>query len=157
MKKRHFATSLGLAVILTGTAFAAGHISEDVTKAMEARQAHMTLYSFNMATLGGMAQDRTPYDAAAATAAANNLAAIANMDQSAYWVEGSDSSVEGSRAKAEIWSNADDYAEKIAALASASTALAAVAGNDLDALKGAFGPVGGSCAACHRAYRVSDN
>lgn len=157
MKKRRLVPFFGIAAFLTGTAFAAGHIDEDVARAMDARQSHMTLYSFNLATLGGMAQDRIPYDAAAAAAAANNLAAMANMDQSGYWVEGSDSSVEGSRAKPEIWTNADDYAEKIAALASASTALAAVAGDDLDALKGAFGPVGGSCGACHRAYRVSDD
>lgn len=157
MKTRRLVPFFGIAAVLTGTAFAAGHIDENIARAMDARQSHMTLYSFNLATLGGMAQDRIPYDAAAATAAANNLAAIANMDQSGYWVEGSDSSVEGSRAKPEIWTNADDYAEKIAALASASTALAAVAGDDLDALKAAFGPVGGSCGACHRAYRVSDD
>lgn len=147
----------GLTILLAGSGFAAGHISDDVAKAMDARQSHMTLYSFNLGTLGGMAQDKIPYDAAAATAAANNLAAMANMDQTGYWIEGSDSSVEGSRAKPEIWTNADDFTEKTAALATASTALAAVAGDDLDALKGAFGPVGGACGACHKAYRVSDN
>ncbi|WP_439155858.1 c-type cytochrome [Yoonia sp.] len=157
MKKSHLASTFALAVVLTGTAFAAGHIDEDVAKAMEARQSHMTLYSFNLGTLGGMAQEKIPYDAQAAATAAADLAALANISQTGYWIEGSDSSVEGSRAKPEIWTDAAGFAAKRQELATASTALAAAAGDGLDALKAAFGPVGGTCGSCHRGYRVSDN
>ena len=150
-------TVFGLSLVLGSTAFAAGHISDEAAKAMKARQSHMTLYSFNLGTLGGMAQDKIPYDAAAAATAAANLAALANITQVGYWVEGSDSSVEGSRAMPEIWANMADFEAKEQALATAATALAAVAGDGPDALKAAFGPVGGACGDCHKAFRVPNN
>ncbi len=150
-------TILGLAALLAGTAFAGSHMSEDVEKAIEARHAHMQLYSFNLSTLGGMAQDKISYDATAAAQAANNLAALAAMDQTAYWVDGSDSSLEESRAKPEIWTDSAGFAEQVDALATASADLAAIAGTDLASLKAAFGPVGQSCGGCHRNYRVRNN
>ena len=146
-----------LTFALAGSAFAAGHISEDAARAMKARQSHMTLYSFNLATVGGMAQEKIPYDAAAAASAANSLAALANMDQSAYWVEGSDNTVEGSKALPLIWTDMAGFEAKQQELATAATALAAVAGDGLDALKAAFGPVGQSCGGCHRTYREPNN
>ena len=146
-----------LTLALAGGAFAAGHISEDTARAMEARQSHMTLYSFNLATVGGMAQDKIPYDAAMAASAAGNLAALASVDQSAYWVEGSDNTVEGSKALPVIWTDMAGFEAKQQELATATTALAAAAGDGLDALKGAFGPVGQTCGGCHRTYREPNN
>ena len=149
---------LALGFVMGTAVLAESHIDADAQKAIDARQAHMTLYSFNLATLGGMAQDKIPYDAAMADAAAKNLAALAGIDQASYWVEGTDAaSVEGSRAKAEIWSDMADFEAKEMALTEASAALAEVAGTDLDSLKAAFGAVGGACGDCHKAYRASDN
>lgn len=144
-----------LIVATLGTAVvAASHVDPAISGAMKARTAHMGLYGFNLAPLGAMAKGEIAYDAATASAAAQNLAALANMDQSAYWVAGSDTSVEGSRAKPEIFSDPDGYMTKIAALGTASTALAAVAGDGLDAMKAAFGPVGAACGDCHETYRA---
>lgn len=160
MRIRHIfskSSMLGLTVVLASSAFAAGHISDEAAKAMKARKSHMTLYSFNLGTLGGMAQDKIPYDAAAAAIAAANLAALANINEVGYWVEGTDSSVEGSRAKPEIWADMAGFEAKQQALATAATALAAVAGDGPDAFKAAFGPVGGACGDCHKAFRVPDN
>ncbi|MEY1555407.1 cytochrome c [Yoonia sp. R2331] len=150
---RSLPTAALLCATLAGAAFAASHLSPEVASAIKARGAHMSLYGHNLGPLGGMAQDKIPYDAAAAAAAAANLAALANMDQSTYWVEGSDIAAAGGRAKSEIWTDSAGFDAEVAKLAEASTALAAVAGNGLDEMKAAFGPVGAACGSCHKAYR----
>ncbi|WP_377507653.1 c-type cytochrome [Octadecabacter sp. R77987] len=133
-----------------------GHISaEQIETSVNARQSHMQLYSFHIATLGGMAQDKMPYDAAAATAAADSIVALTTLSQSRYWLPGSDSeSFEGSRALPAIWAEGSDVGDKGAAFVEAALAMQAVAGTDLDALKAAMGPLGGACGDCHRNYRV---
>jgi len=143
-----------IAGTLATTAFAGGHNKTPEQAAMDARSAHMSLYSFNLGPLGAMVKEDLAYDAAIASAAASNLAALSSIDSAAYWLDGTDSSVEGSRAKAEIWTDATGYAAAEMALTEAATALAAVAGNDLDALKTAFGPVGKACGDCHETYRA---
>lgn len=150
--------ALAVGGLMATAVFAQGSGDPAAQKAIDARQAHMTLYSFNLATLGGMAQDKIPYDAALADAAAKNLAALGSVDQATYWIEGTDAaSVEGSKAKAEIWTAMTDFEAKQMALTTASAALAEVAGTDLDSLKAAFGAVGKSCGACHETYRVPNN
>jgi cytochrome c556 len=146
--------TIGLSVT---AALAQSSLSEDQQRAVNARQAHMGLYGFYLTPLGQMAQDRIPYDAAVASAAASNLAAMAAIDQSAFWVEGTDSSIEGSRALEAVWTDRDGYLEAKQGLADATAALALVAGDGSDALKGAFGPVGQSCGACHETYRAPAN
>ncbi|WP_375255262.1 c-type cytochrome [Yoonia sp.] len=146
-----------LAITVSGAAYAGSHLTQDQQRAMDARQAQMGLYGFNLAPLGAMAQNKMPYDAGVATTAATNLAALAGLDQTRYWVEGTDSRVEGSRAKPEIFIDMEGYLAKKTALETTSAALAAVAGDGVDALRAAFGPVGQSCGACHEAYRVPRN
>ena len=146
----------GASIAFAGFATAEAQIDPAVAAAMKARQAHMSLFAFNLGTLGGMAQDKIPYDAAAAMTAASNLAALAAVDQAGYWVEGSDTTVEGSRALPAIWDDMDGFVADQADLLAAAQGLDAAAGDGLDALKAAFGPVGGACGACHRAYRQSD-
>ncbi len=150
-------TPFVVALCLSATALLAQDLTEEQDRALTARQAHMGLYGFYLTPLGQMAQDRIPYDADVAAAAANNLAAMAAIDQSAFWVEGTDSSLERSRARAEIWTDPDGYLEVKQGMADATEALALVAGDGLDALKAAFGPVGQSCSACHQPYRAPAN
>ena len=140
--------------VIGSAALAGGHLSGEQERAMKARNGHMQLLSFNLGPLGAMAQDKAPYDAAVAAIAATNLAAVASINQNGYWVEGTDTSVEGSRAKPEIWTDFAGFEQDNADLAAATVALAAVAGDGLDALKTAFGPVGQACGACHEAYRA---
>ncbi|MFZ3581636.1 c-type cytochrome [Loktanella sp. DJP18] len=150
--------ALALGGLMATAVLAESHIDPAVQRAVDARQAHMTLYSFNLGTLGGMAQDKIPYDAAMAGTAASNLAALGSVDQAGYWIEGTDAgTIEDTRAKAEIWTDMADFEEKAMALTNASAALAEVAGTDLDSLKAAFGDVGKACGACHETYRVSDD
>ena len=146
--------AFGTTLCLASMASADSHLSQEQQGAVNARQAHMSLYGFNIAPLGAMAQGNIPYDAEVAAAAAANLAALASMDEARYWVEGTDASVGGNRAKAEIWSDPEGFAAQLAKIAETTSALAAVAGDGLDAMKAAFGPVGGSCGSCHEAYRA---
>lgn len=147
-----------VAITLGGLASADGHISdEQIQAAMKARQAHMQLYSFHLGTLGGMAQESIPFDAAAAQTAAESLAAMAALDQSGYWLPGSDSdSVEGSRALPAIWADGSDIGAKAMAFRDVATSLPGSVG-DLDALKASVGQIGGACGDCHKAYRLSNN
>lgn len=126
----------------------------DSEQTVKARQGLMELYAHNLGTLGAMAKGAVDYDADAAAAAAANLAALANMNQGTLWAADTDTmSVITSNAKPELWENLADAIAKADALAQASTQLAAVAGDSLDALRGGIAPVGQACGACHKAYR----
>ena len=147
------AAALGI-TLLAGTAFADGHVNA----AVKARQSQMTLYAFNIGQLGAMAKGAVDYDAAKASAAAANLAALTALDQSALWPQGSDSdSFMDSNAKPEMWQNFPDVMTKGKSLADAAMFIQTAAGGGLDSLRGTIGPLGGACSACHKAYRVPQN
>ncbi len=151
IRLRRYAAVATLSLALAGAAIAASHVDPAVAEAIKTRQAHMKAYGAQLQILGGMAQDKVAYDATAAAAA--TLASLAATDQSAFWPQGSDTSVEGSKALPAIWVNIDDVIAKAGALQAATATLATAAGTDLDSLKAAFGPVGAACGACHQTYR----
>jgi cytochrome c556 len=140
---------------------AAPLVAQDLTpeqqNAITARKAHMGLYSFYLAPMGQMVQGNRDYDAEIAAAAAQNLAAMAAIDQSAFWVDGTDSDATDTRARPEIWSDPDGYMTVKQNMADVTAALAAVAGDGLEAMQAAFGPVGQSCGACHQNFRAPEN
>ena len=139
-----------MASMTAGAAFAGGHIEG----AIKARQGQMQLYAHYLGILGGMARGNADYDAAAAQAAADNLLAVASLNAGSLWPQGSDmDSAEGTRAKAAIWENFPDVGAKSMALTSAAANMATAAGTDLGALRAAMGDLGGTCGACHKAYR----
>jgi cytochrome c556 len=148
----------GLCVSLAG-GFAAGpafaqNSVDPGEAAMNARKSHMQLYAHNLGVIGGMAQERIPYDGAAAATAAGNLVALASIDQTTYWLPGTDSAtLEGSRALPALWDNIPDAVAKTAALQEAAAAMQTAAAVDLASLRGAMGALGGSCSACHENYR----
>ena len=147
------ATSL---VIFSGSlAIAGGHGGNPAVKA---RKAHMQLYAHNLGILGGMAKGEVEYDAGAATAAANNLAALAAFDQRSYWAPGTSTAELGeeTRALPAIWEEGSKAAEIGGQLAEAAAALAAVAGDGQAAIGPALGGVGQSCGGCHKAYQQSN-
>ena len=69
-----------LAVATMGFVAAPVFADKAAEKAIGARKAQMQLYAFNISHLGAMAQGEVDYDAAAASAAANNLAALAALN-----------------------------------------------------------------------------
>ncbi len=154
-------TRASLAALLAAALLAGAAIAQDGPSpeeaAVNARENHMQLYGFNLGTLGGMAQGAIPFDAAQATAAAENLNHLVQIDQSGYWLPGTAvGEVEGSQAQPAIWENMEDFRAKHAALQDAVANLVTAAGTDQAGLGAAMGGVGQACGACHQAYRASN-
>jgi len=138
--------SLGVAAFIAATSVAGfAAAQDDVIKAREA----LMKDNGAQATIGGkMAQGATPFDAAAAKAAMEKIAANAAAIP-ADFPPGS----EGGDALPAIWENWADFEAKAAALKTAAEAAAAAADQGLEAFGPAFGAVGQACGACHQAYR----
>lgn len=148
MNLRHICTALAACTTLALPALAqeAPEIGQ--------RKGQFQLYLHNFGVLGAMAQGRIDYDAALAQTAADNMFHLTRHDQSRLWPEGTDSmSMDGTRAKPDIWDNLDDFVAKFTALQDAAVALQASAGNGVDDLRAGVGAMGASCQACHQAYR----
>src|SRR5262245_26666685 len=129
-------------VTLTAAAAIAGYAfaQEDM---VAKRQALMKDNGAN-ATIGGkMAQGETPFDAAAAKAAMEKIAANA-AEIPADFPAGS----EGGKALPAIWANFADFEAKAAALKAAAEAAAAATAGGLEAFAPAFGAVGQACGGC---------
>ncbi|MCG6882234.1 MAG: cytochrome c [Silicimonas sp.] len=140
---------------VAGVAFAGGHGGNPAVKV---RQAHMELNNFNAGVLFAMAKGDVDYDADAASAAASNLAALANLSQRGYWAPGTSTDDLGDQTLAlpAIWQEGSKAGEYAGQLREATAALAAVAGDGKEAMMGALGPVGAACTACHKDYRQSN-
>ncbi|WP_425091378.1 c-type cytochrome [Tropicimonas sp. S265A] len=137
-----------------GAAFA----DEALENALKARKGQFQLLAFNVGVLGGMARGNAEYDAAQAQVAAENIQAIAALNQAAFWPEGSDSmSIDGTRAMPVIWDNFDDFASKWQAVAAAAEGLPAAVGAGVAGIGPALGPIGGTCKDCHDTYRAPRN
>ena len=146
---------IGLALSICAVATMA--FAQQKNPAVKARQAQMDLFVFEAGYLGAMAQGKAPYDADAAQKAADSLVALTQVDQSRYWVKGTDSdSIEGTRALPDIMANPDDVTQHLAKLSEAAMAVQKVAGTGQDALGQAIGPVFAACGGCHKAYRMPD-
>lgn len=143
------------AVTLAGAVWAGGHGGNPAVKA---RKAHMQLYAFNLGTLGGMAKGEIEYNADAAQAAADQLAALAAFNQSAYWLPGTSNAELGeeTRALPAIWEEGSTAGKISQDMAAAAANLAAVASDGQAALGPAMGGVGQGCGSCHKAYRQSN-
>jgi cytochrome c556 len=155
MKSKTSFAALGAAcVIATG---ATAVLAQDLPAPVQARQGQFQLMALNIGVLANMARGNTDYDAEAAQTAANNLVAISTIDQSFHWPEGTDNfALDGTRALPAIWENLPDVVEKWQAYGAAAEGLAAVAGDGLEPMQAALGPVGQSCSACHDDYRQSE-
>lgn len=151
MKAAQLLAVTGLALAATlGAALAQGSPQTEI----EARQGQFKLLAFNLGPLVEMTRGNIDYDADLASAAADSLVHVTNLDQTRLWPEGSDNAAQdNTRALPSIWEDPDDFAEKFTALQTNAQTLQAAAGQDLDALRGALGPLAQTCSACHNAHR----
>ncbi|MDG4648788.1 cytochrome c [Roseibacterium sp. SDUM158017] len=148
---------LALAALAAAFSAAPPAIAQDLPFPVEARQGQMKLMGLNLGTLVSMARGDADYDAETAQAAADNLVALSSIDQRFSWPEGTDNmALIGTRALPEIWESRADFDEKYQALGAAAGGLAAAAGGGLDQMRGALGPVGAACGACHDTYQAED-
>ena len=145
-----------LVVIGLSLAFSASAAKDPNEKAIKARKAVMTLQSWYAGPLFTMAKGDMEYDAEMAKTYAEHLNTVANVEGGAMWPQGTDNGAyEGkTRALAEIWTTYPEVAKKGEALSEAAAALAAVAGDGLDALRSKIGPVGKACKGCHDDFRA---
>lgn len=155
--KARISVAAAALVAMTGVGFAASHSQGEFAREIKARQAQMTLYAFNLGILGAMAKGEVEYNAEAAGLAASNLAAANSVWMPTAWAEGSDNaSAQGTRALPAIWASGSDIGAKAQALRDAVAVMKTAAGTDLEALRGAIGPVGAACGACHKSYRAEE-
>ena len=133
----------GLAMI-AGVAIAA----EATDPTVKARQELMDVIGMNTGILGKMAGGENPFDAAAAEGAKVAMAAAAAEIAAKFEQQANDPK---STAKAEIWTNWEDFVKKGDALKAAAEAMDA---SSLEGVQAGMGAIGGSCKDCHTAYRI---
>lgn len=152
MKKTLFA--LAAAAATAG----APALAQDFDAQLKARQGQFRIMAINLGILGAMAKGEVEYDAGAAQAAADSLAAVTTVSQGPLWPAGSDNfNLEGqTRALPSIWYDNADFVEKWDALGEAAVAMQAAAGEGQAAIGPALAQVGQTCQACHEAHRESN-
>ena len=99
-----------------------------------------------------MVNGRAPFDAKVAQDSAHVVATLSSLPWAGFTPN---TEALKSRAKPEIWKDAakfKDSSDKM--VAEAAKLEAATKTGNLDAIKVAFGAVGGSCKACHDAFRT---
>jgi cytochrome c556 len=145
-------TKLGAVALAGAIGFATMAAADPITdrrEVMKANGAAMKAIS-EILKANGSAADMAPH-AAKLTEDAGKLAPLfpAGSDQP----QGKDPGQ--TMAKAEIWQNPDDFAAKLKAFGDEAAMLnTAVAGGDMAAISAEFEKVGGTCGACHKAFRA---
>lgn len=142
---RHLSKTIAIAIVCAATAVAAQQATDpDVI----ARQDSMKAIGASMKVLGDMAGAKTAFDATKAEEAKAALVAAATSLPVVFEKEVADPA---SKSKPEIWTNWDDFVKQAAVLQSAAEGLDATS---LDGIKAGMGAAGGTCRACHTAYRM---
>ncbi len=123
----------------------------------DARQANMKELGKSMKVIGGAAKSGViGDDVPAAAAKIVELSKVVGTWFPKGTGEG-DPGITKSNALAVIWTNPDDFAVKVKALADAAPGLIpAAASKDIDKFRAAVEPVGASCKGCHKAYEKPD-
>jgi cytochrome c556 len=149
-------TSTTLLALLAGTAMilptAAAAQDDEPPPAVEYRQGIMNSLRTQTGSLRSIVDGEVAY-AGHARARAQSIHELAQMLSDIF-----PESATGGRAKSEIWQDADDFAEKVAAIQSAAAQLAEVAEmGDLEAVGEALGGVQQTCRGCHMTFRARGN
>ena len=120
--------------------------------AIKYRQSAFTVMAAHFGRIGAMANGRVPFDA---KAVADNMVIVNDLARLPFTAFGA-STDKGMphRAKPEIWSDAAKFkAAGDKMLAEVAKLDAAAKGGNQDAIKAAFGAVGGTCKGCHDDFR----
>jgi cytochrome c556 len=122
-------------------------------EAIKYRQGAFTVMAAHFGRIGAMANGRAPFDAKVAQDNMAVVMAVHKLPMAAF-AEGSDKGAP-QRAKPEVWKEAAKFKAAGEKMQAEMAKLdAAVKGGSLDAIKAAFGPVGGACKACHDDFRA---
>jgi cytochrome c556 len=134
------------AVVIAGAAYAKGDRTDPNAKA---RSDLMRDIGKNTGILGDMAGGKAAYDAAAAEAAKAALIADAAAIEAAFKDQGA--ADPASEAKAEIWTEWDDFLADAKMLGDAATAMDVASAETIGA---GMGALGGACKDCHTEFRA---
>lgn len=150
MKKRPLPSMLAAAVVLAalGTSLPAAAQFAKPEDAIKYRKSGMFVMQTHFGRVAAMANGRIPFDA---KAAADNAEIATMLSKVVYagFVEGTDKG--DTRAKPEIWTEADKFRAAATKLQDEMAKLnVAAKGGNLDAIKAAAGETG---KACHDTYR----
>ncbi len=143
--------SLVLAAVTSTLALSAHAQFAKPEDAIKYRKSVMTLQGAHFGRIAAMANGRMPFDAAVVTENATILEMVTRLPLAGF-VAGSDKGE--TRAKPEIWSDTPKFkavGEKLHD--DAVKLLAAAKTGNIDSIKAAVGPVGGSCKSCHDDFR----
>jgi len=142
--------------LILALACGAAHAQGQPSKAEQTLKYRKAVYQtmvWNFAPMSAMAQGKIPYDATEFALRAQRVAALAPMLAESYTPE--TQSVEGTKAKPELWSNRADFDAKLKDLVDRSATLAVVAkGGDPAKSKAAFMDTANACKACHDKYKA---
>lgn len=123
--------------------------------ALEARHGYMLMLGANMGPLAAMAKGEIPYDEAAATLHANNLAALANYEVEMHFLPGTaQGEMEGSDALPAVWANPDDVRAKHEDLKKAALAAPEGVKGGAENVAKVVQNLGLACKSCHDTYRA---
>jgi cytochrome c556 len=119
--------------------------------AIKYRKAAFTVMASHFGRIGAMVQGKAPFDAKAAAEHADIAMMMSKLPYTAF-PQGTDKG--DTKAKPEIWTEADKFRGAATKMQDEMAKLnAAAKTGNLDTIKAAFGPVGQSCKACHDEYR----
>ncbi|MGB0958785.1 MAG: c-type cytochrome [Halocynthiibacter sp.] len=151
---KHSLLALALTIPVTTAIAHAGSHEED---AIGARRGYFSLLGSDMGALAAFAKGEKEFDAVTSQRHADNLKALTTYSIAHLMVPGTSSTdmAGKTRAKAEIWTNLDDYMAKAGDFVAAVGELQANAGT-LDGVRANLGKVGGTCKACHKDYRQKE-
>ena len=139
-----------MAMLVSAGAAAAESVSTE--KAVDYRESYMTVLKWNSGPMGQMLKGEAPFDDEAFIRHARDLATAARLDLLAAFPEGSIS--DDSDAREEIWFDWEDFEQKFVDFRAAAAGLGEAAdAGDVEATKAAFGELGKTCKACHKAYK----
>ena len=132
--------------------------ADSIDDAIDARQGYYQVVKHNTGMLFGMAQGKIDYDAETATKTANDLLALANLNNGGMWPAGSSKEDRPGKTRAlpVIWETYPAVLEKSEAFKKAAETLAGTAGDGPDGLRANIGALGQSCKGCHDTYRAKD-
>lgn len=152
-------TASAMALLLTGIAVSADApappAQSPAKQAVEARKAVYTLIAHNFRPVGAVLQGRAQYDAQEIRKRAARVAFLAELVHESF-PEGSNVGLPGSKAKASIWSERQQFDSRIAQFVENSRTLARVTATEQaasDAFKSAASAVARDCKECHDQYR----
>ncbi len=150
MKKLLAITAAMLAMAFSSASFAQFAKPDDAAKY---RQSALTVMATHFGRVGGMVAGRIPFDAKVAQENIDIAVAMSKLPWAGFGPSGEGATIKNG-AKPEIWKEQakfKEHSEKMQAeLVKVQTAAKT---GSLDAIKAAFGGAGGSCKACHDAFR----